>query len=221
MASDLLTPAERLKLNGPVMEVKLNEPMSRETFLGLPTSLQKEYILHLQRTYTADDGMLAQMWGISSSAVALSRKALGIPSIGQRRSFIDREILDARWQRFLDGEFAAKARQELAAETENPTEFAPENTEKSAYEQFMERAERNRGPVDTWPSVRRESEDTKETEAEEPKKVAAEDDDLGFKQTELYTSFTGVFDPQKFLKLLSKLPMPDGKVVIDITVKSV
>lgn len=105
LPSDLLTDAQKRKLNGPCVEVKLDEPMRWETFKSLPVSLAKEYIAHLRETYNPSQKMLAEMFGIGQSAVCTVFKSLGINSGPARRADYGEatKIKQAKWDAFCHG----------------------------------------------------------------------------------------------------------------------
>jgi hypothetical protein len=105
LPSDLLTDAQKRKLNGPCVEVKLDEPMKWDRFKSLPVSLAKEYIANLRETYNPSQKMLAEMFGVGQSAVCTVFKSLGINSGPARRADYGEEtrIKQAKWDAFCHG----------------------------------------------------------------------------------------------------------------------
>lgn len=105
LPSDLLTEAQKRKLNGPCVELKLDEPMRWETFKSLPVSLAKEYIAHLRETYNPSQTMLGNMFGVSAPVICRTFKTLGIESApAKRRDFGEAtKIKQAKWDAFCHG----------------------------------------------------------------------------------------------------------------------
>ena len=139
---DGLTAAQLRRLNGPVREYKLGEPMTKESFRALPENLQKEYIIKLQNLYQMNDPMLGKMFGISSVSAGAIRKKLGIePMNNTRLTNKEAEIRDAKWAAFCNGVIGGKPGEvkeeevpkvEEIKEIENPTEN-PHSTDEVAH----------------------------------------------------------------------------------------
>ena len=93
--------------------------MNWQTFKGMPLDLQKQYIRRLQLTFSANDAMLADMFGISRPTVALYRnRELGLPSLGKGNTPSAQEAL--AFERFVAGE--------LPSSREAWDDFNAENT---------------------------------------------------------------------------------------------
>lgn len=105
LPSDLLTDAQKRKLNGPCVEVKLDEPMQWETFKSLPVSLAKEYIAHLREAYNPSQTMLGNMFGVSAPVICRTFKTLGIESAPAKRMDFGEatKIKQAKWDAFCHG----------------------------------------------------------------------------------------------------------------------
>ena len=105
LPSDLLTEAQKRKLNGPCVEVKLDEPMKWDRFKSLPVSLAKEYIANLRETYNPSQKMLAEMFGVGQSTVCTVFKSLGINSGPARRDDYGEatKVKQAKWDAFCHG----------------------------------------------------------------------------------------------------------------------
>lgn len=105
LPSDYLSKKEREALNGPVTEVKLNQPMDRKTFKSLSDSLKVEYIKYLQETYEANTAMLGKMFGVSDITARKWLIDLGIQT--QRKTYSTRgrqyEARMAAWSAFCNG----------------------------------------------------------------------------------------------------------------------
>ena len=98
-----LTKKERVSMNGEVKTYNVGKPMNWKTFKGMPLDLQKQYIRRLQLTFSANDAMLADMFGISRPTVALYRnRELGLPSLGKGNTPSAQEAL--AFERFVAGE---------------------------------------------------------------------------------------------------------------------
>ena len=109
LPSDRLTPAQLRRMNGPVSTYKLDEPMNWESFKAMPEDLQKQYIIKLQETYQATDGMLCKMFDRSIATVLAYRKKLGVDPIKDARIYgRDKEIREAKWDAFCNGVVGGK-----------------------------------------------------------------------------------------------------------------
>lgn len=114
-----LTKKERESMNGEVKTYNVGKPMNWLTFKGMPLDLQKQYIRRLQLTFSANDAMLADMFGISRPTVALYRnRELGVSSLGKGNTPSAREVL--AFERFVAGE--------LPSSSEAWDDFNAENT---------------------------------------------------------------------------------------------
>lgn len=121
MPSDYLTPAEKKKLNGPVTEVKLNQPMKLDAFMELSDSLKVEYIKYLQDHYNANWKQIGRMMGWSPTKVCLECKRLGVKALNR---CYDKDLIqkrEAAWEAFCNGE----AKQEEVPVVEQPAEELP------------------------------------------------------------------------------------------------
>ena len=105
LPSDLLTDAQKRKLNGPCDSVKLDEPMTWERFKGLPLSLAKEYVTNLRGTYGATQKMFAQMFEVSPPFLSKTFGAMGFSSLFSKShgSFEENRIRQAKWDAFCNG----------------------------------------------------------------------------------------------------------------------
>ena len=105
LPSDLLTDAQKRKLNGPCDSVKLDKPMKWEQFKSLPLSLAKEYIASLRETYNPSQKMLADMFGVGQATVCRTLSLMGIGSGPAKRTDFGEEtrIKQAKWDAFCHG----------------------------------------------------------------------------------------------------------------------
>ena len=116
-----LTKKERNAMNGEVKTYNVGKPMNWHTFKGMPLDLQKQYIRRLQLTFSANDAMLADMFGISRPTVALYRnRELGLPSLGKGNTPSAQEAL--AFERFVAGELpsSSEAWDSFNVENTNP-----------------------------------------------------------------------------------------------------
>ena len=119
LPSDYLTDAQKRRLNGPVSTYKLDERMSWESFKAMPEDLQKKYILNLQETYQANNGMLGKMFGVTGVSVCKMRHALGIGAMGQSKMTRDEvAVRDAKWDAFCNGVVGGKPKEMKKEEVE-------------------------------------------------------------------------------------------------------
>ena len=112
LPSDRLTPAQWKRRNSPVTTYNLSKPMTFEQFKTMNPALQKTYLINLLENHRASNTDIAEMFGITASAISQRRMKLGIiPGLGRktRPTAEDR----ARWAHFL-------------AQAEEPAEGATE-----------------------------------------------------------------------------------------------
>lgn len=101
LPSDNLTEAQRRKLNGPVVTVKLGAPMKWDEFKVLSDSMKKSYLMNLHECYHPTDKMLGDMFGIVFSTVNRERRRLGLPGCG--KSHRTSPAQKAMWDAFCGG----------------------------------------------------------------------------------------------------------------------
>lgn len=66
LPSDNLTPAQKKKLNGPVKEYALHEPMSWKDFKAMPADLQQAHLDYIQRRFRiGSDTISVMVFGLS------------------------------------------------------------------------------------------------------------------------------------------------------------
>lgn len=97
--SDYLTKKEREKMNGPVVSLKMNKPMTNwKEFRSLPEGLQREYIIGLITNYGARGNDIAQMMGVSKCQFYSACKAYNDPIFfkrgGQNAHGMDERFMD-------------------------------------------------------------------------------------------------------------------------------
>ena len=104
LPSDSLTEAEKRKLNGPVVTLKLDEPMNWKDFKALPEDKQRLYLERLKELYQPSCSMLGQMFGVTEPAVSRQLSRLGVTPAYSRTSGIRPGATDrAKWDAFCNG----------------------------------------------------------------------------------------------------------------------
>lgn len=116
---DNMTPAQIRKLSGEPETYRLDKPMTWLEFKAMPEDLRKKYLRDLQLKYGANDAALATMFGVRTQTVLLSRRNLGIPSLGRGGSGKMSARQEEAWQTFLEG---GEPTEESSCEEPIPTE---------------------------------------------------------------------------------------------------
>ena len=141
-----LTKKERNAMNGEVKTYNVGKPMNWHTFKGMPLDLQKQYIRRLQLTFSANDAMLADMFGISRPTVALYRnRELGLPSLGKGNTPSAQEAL--AFERFVAGELPSSSEAWDSFNVENTSPTTGEST--AADERIEAREKESTSPAAT------------------------------------------------------------------------
>ena len=78
LPSDLLTPAQKRALNGPVTTVKLGQPMSWEAYKSLSDTLKKEYLEDLIASYQVNGAEIGRMLGVSVATMSRELRGIGV-----------------------------------------------------------------------------------------------------------------------------------------------
>lgn len=132
--SDNLTKKEIKKMNGPIREYNLDQPMTWREFTSMPLDLQKEYItkLHEKFPFMQHSRELVQMFGVGESAICkYLRGTLHMPKFRTGSKSIDSLQREA-WNIFLEGNVPTPAEEPAEEpvlfqdEPENVPEPAPE-----------------------------------------------------------------------------------------------
>ena len=124
LPSDLLTEAQKRKLNGPVVTLKLDEPMTWKDFKGLPEDKQRLYLERLKELYQPSCSMLGQMFGVTLASVSRRLGQLGVAPAYSRTSGIRPSETDrAKWDAFCNGVVGGKPGV-TQKEAEQPTTIA-------------------------------------------------------------------------------------------------
>lgn len=103
LPSDSLTKAQRDKLNGEVISVTLNKPISWDEYKALPKALQTEYINDLVKRYGVSIGRIStELFKLSEAAVKLYNARNDVDYLKVKGGSIK---FDAEgWKSFLSGD---------------------------------------------------------------------------------------------------------------------
>lgn len=101
LPSDSLTKAQRDKLNGEVISVTLNKPISWDDYKALPKALQTEYINDLVKRYGVSISKIStELFGLSEAAVRLYNAKHDIDYLKVKGGNIPFDLVG--WQDFLE-----------------------------------------------------------------------------------------------------------------------
>ena len=102
LPSDLLTPAQKRALNGPVTTVKLGQPMSWEAYKSLSDTLKKEYLEDLIASYQVNGAEIGRMLGVSVATMSRELRGIGVSPF--KGSFgKETQAHKAKWAAFCNG----------------------------------------------------------------------------------------------------------------------
>ena len=121
LPSDNLTPAQKAKLNGPVVSVQI-APMSWKEFKTLPDSCRKYYLETLIQKYRARDPWLAEMFGASEHTVWRERTRIGVAGFPRGGK---PALEKGQWDEFVGQPSEAPKAEPIVAEPEPVAEPAP------------------------------------------------------------------------------------------------
>lgn len=129
LPSDLLTESQKRKLNGPLVSVKLGEPMHWSKFKLLNDDLKREYLASLNPVWHPNLTMLAEMFGVSVTLMSREVKRIGWrPDTETPRKRSSQMKKD--WWNFCHGEQAGEKIEEecemMNAKNEEPRTAAAE-----------------------------------------------------------------------------------------------
>ena len=197
LPSDNLTPAQLKRRNGPVSTYKLDAPMRWDDFKAMPVDLQKKYLTNLVETYGATNEMLGDMFYVHPTHVGTVKKALGVVSHNPHRLIGEKKaIRDQMWAAFCNGVVgggdAVKETPKEPEKVETLPVRCPDELEEAALTPAGSEAHTEAEPV--------------------VMKIPMLD------MTELSATFNGWFTPEAFLIWISKLPIPEAEVKIQVSV---
>lgn len=225
LPSDHMTPAEWRRRNGPVSTYKLDAPMSWYDFNQMPDDLKVKYIKNLRELYKANDRMFAEMFNIHFSHFARIRVKLGITDRVNRMTLDEEERRKTMWSAFLNGVVGGAPEKREAEPFPVPSVTEPIKVEEPVIEMLPDEPEI---PVEVSekPEALLEMANKKldvNTLIDQmfncPKFEAKESPK--FDLDELSAVFSGEFSPERFLRFVTQLPMPEGNVRIKVEVTKV
>ena len=116
LPSDLLTAAQKRKLNGPVERYDMGKPIPWDRFTVMPKDLQVSYLEGLHKNYGVGENRLAELFGISIGTI---RRYLSAKDLRGRMGFhaVPTNAQKSAWERFLTGEDAVEPANEGPVET--------------------------------------------------------------------------------------------------------
>lgn len=105
LPSDLLTPAQKRKLNGPVESYDMGRPMSWDRFTVMPRDLQVSYLDGLHKNYGVGEHRLTELFGVSIGTI---RRYLSAKDLRGKMGFhaVPTNAQRSARERFLTGEDA-------------------------------------------------------------------------------------------------------------------
>lgn len=101
LPSDILTSKEKRKMNGDVVSISMDRPMSYQKFQTLSKEVQKDYIQNLIDNYCGTTSRIAELFKIPESQVKKLRQDLNIIS---RSSISDIGPESVLWNEFMKGD---------------------------------------------------------------------------------------------------------------------
>lgn len=195
LPSDNLTAAEWKRRNGKVKTYNLMAPMDWAEFKSMPHDLQQQYLDTLQTRFNVSVNRISQdLFGLCPDALRrhIDRKGLKHISMPGRGGNVP------DWYVWLND--ADPFEEKCEEEIEETVEKCEEETENPVLREhdlfFLGRP----APV-VLPEVEDEPVNT------------------DFCISNLQTTFTGEFDPVKFMEMLSKLPIPKKHVTIRVDIE--
>lgn len=192
LPSDHMTHAQWKRRNGPVYTVSLNQPMSWDAFKCLTLDLQQAYIDAVQNRFGVPiSRMSTDLFNKSNTNLRLHCARMGLKFDSMQGRVLTGSDLEL-WDNWCKG---ITTTEKCEDSHENEVEKCEEDHE--IVQAFIE-------GFDSVPVLPPEEEG-------EP--------DFGL--DELYAVFSGEFDPERFLRFMTQLPVPDGRVRIKVEVTKV
>ena len=211
LPSDHMTPAEWKRRNGPVSTYKLDAPMSWEQFREMPFDLRKKYLNNLYDLYGASDARIGAMMFVNPQTIARARAELGIHRSGARVGAAELARREAMWAAFCNGVVGG------GDNAESPTEdYDAETAERMDEEPIGEVPMEDPDVTEVVEGFKKWSEELPRELMVERAKEAIKPDILSLDK--LSATFSGDFDAEAFLRWVTRLPMPEGKVCIKVEV---
>ena len=214
LPSDHMTPAEWKRRNGPVSTYSLNKPMDWETFKSLPVDIQQSYIDILQSRFNVTTSAISRdLFGKTGPTLKNHMEKTGIKYIQMKGRNMSAEEKDL-WKSWL-----SPVAPEWAPAEEDPAKVQqfldelslPEETKEKgdiSMEIPMEECDKANEPAPRE-KLPRELMVERAKEAIKPDILSLD---------KLSATFSGDFDAEAFLRWVTRLPMPEGKVCIKVEV---
>lgn len=108
LPSDYLTPAQKKKLNGDVISVNLNKPISYKYFKVLSEDMQTMYYNHLVDEFGVLQADIAKMFGVTNNSLCsyLSKRGISVhKQTNTKADQLRRKANEEKWQLFLAGKY--------------------------------------------------------------------------------------------------------------------
>lgn len=139
LPSDYLTTSQKRKLNGEVISMNINKPMTYEEFKKLSKEMQIEYLRNLIDNHNGNFVTISDMFGITKSALMYYIKKYLDNSVHAKHGGWGAGR-NKKWMEFLAGGIEttdqnASESHENAQETTNTVEMVTETVEKKAISQ--------------------------------------------------------------------------------------
>lgn len=226
------------------MSYAMNRPMSWEAFKSMPLDLQQSYLDSIQSRFSVGLTLISrELFHMSDSTLDLHKRRLGLksdPSVkGKKLSEREREL----WENWLNPpvepikeepvEDTPEEPETVEPVTHDPIEEVKENpvvTQQPMELPVLRVSDRPSNVIHPDPiSIDRIINDPNATGGTYEQVLPYPAPTRGFqllpkeeKQclevSDLSATFKGKFEPEKFLKWVSQLPMPDGQVKIRVEV---
>lgn len=125
LPSDYLTKKEKEQMNGELITVNLNKPITYDEFKSLSSLLKKEYLEHLLKKYDATMKNIGDMFGVTGRMIQKWCSNLNVHARHSRRFTVEEAKLHAKkWEAFLNGEFDKTVKSDI--EIASPSEVMAE-----------------------------------------------------------------------------------------------
>lgn len=215
LPSDHLTKKQLEERNGPVMSYSMNLPMDWETFKSMPTDLQQTYLDSLNSRFTVGSATISkELFGMSTANLKIycDRQGIHAPR-GNRLSAANREL----WENWLNPAVPV---------TLDPLE-EPTPIEEPTAEEVPETPSENGSEVQETPTyfspggvVEHYIQNLRYLDQYEKREPLVEKKPNPLGLDYLSAKFTGEFSPERFIEWITKLPMPEGDVCINVEVRT-
>ena len=206
LPSDHLTPAQWKRRNGPVSTYSLNQPMDWETFKSLPTDIQQSYIDILQSRFNVTTATIGKdMFDKTPATLKAHMEKYGLKYIQMKGRNMTAEEREA-WKHWLNPEKCEESHENVMEKCE----MLPEEPEIPV--EMPEKPEALLETANKKLDVNTLIDQMFNCPKFDPKEKQE------FDLSELSAVFSGEFDTERFLRFMTQLPVPEGKVRIRVEV---